>query len=178
MCTCFCQLFLFFFFFSSRRRHTRSLRDWSSDVCSSDLISLHRPWRRTKGCRCRKAFDFACSLKLAPMSGNFLPVVVQFLRIARLHDCQHRLPAHRHFVHDRLKRATGTAVFWLQRTCARLKVKRWDRRKPDYGQQQQKRTRENQHGRRAFHAPPQIFFYHLEDPIMTKWGLPFANKKK
>src|SRR5204863_2356045 len=31
-------LFCFFFFFSSRRRHTRSLRDWSSDVCSSDLI--------------------------------------------------------------------------------------------------------------------------------------------
>src|SRR5690349_22582239 len=28
-----------FFFFSSRRRHTRSLRDWSSDVCSSDLRS-------------------------------------------------------------------------------------------------------------------------------------------
>src|SRR5207249_2916137 len=29
---CFCL-----FFFSSRRRHTRSKRDWSSDVCSSDL---------------------------------------------------------------------------------------------------------------------------------------------
>src|SRR5204862_5323060 len=27
------------FFFSSRRRHTRSLRDWSSDVCSSDLTT-------------------------------------------------------------------------------------------------------------------------------------------
>src|SRR5699024_11699741 len=27
------------FFFSSRRRHTRSKRDWSSDVCSSDLLS-------------------------------------------------------------------------------------------------------------------------------------------
>src|SRR5699024_11494482 len=27
----------FVFFFSSRRRHTRSKRDWSSDVCSSDL---------------------------------------------------------------------------------------------------------------------------------------------
>src|SRR5438105_123929 len=26
------------FFFSSRRRHTRSTRDWSSDVCSSDLM--------------------------------------------------------------------------------------------------------------------------------------------
>src|SRR5215211_6847711 len=30
-------LFGYFFFFSSRRRHTRSLCDWSSDVCSSDL---------------------------------------------------------------------------------------------------------------------------------------------
>src|SRR5438105_9125714 len=27
------------FFFSSRRRHTRSTRDWSSDVCSSDLAA-------------------------------------------------------------------------------------------------------------------------------------------
>src|SRR3712207_8198471 len=30
------------FFFSSRRRHTRYWRDWSSDVCSSDL--LHVTW--------------------------------------------------------------------------------------------------------------------------------------
>src|SRR5207253_8610756 len=30
-------LYYFFFFFSSRRRHTRWPRDWSSDVCSSDL---------------------------------------------------------------------------------------------------------------------------------------------
>src|SRR5207249_6667364 len=29
--------FFFLFFFSSRRRHTRLKRDWSSDVCSSDL---------------------------------------------------------------------------------------------------------------------------------------------
>src|SRR5205807_7177393 len=28
----------FFFFFSSRRRHTRLQGDWSSDVCSSDLL--------------------------------------------------------------------------------------------------------------------------------------------
>src|SRR5699024_12087795 len=35
---CSIQWCLFFFlFFSSRRRHTRSKRDWSSDVCSSDL---------------------------------------------------------------------------------------------------------------------------------------------
>src|SRR5690625_6471173 len=31
------QLILYRFFFSSRRRHTRWPRDWSSDVCSSDL---------------------------------------------------------------------------------------------------------------------------------------------
>src|SRR5690606_40878576 len=29
-----------FFFFSSRRRHTRFSRDWSSDVCSSDLANM------------------------------------------------------------------------------------------------------------------------------------------
>src|SRR6266536_4566645 len=33
---------IFFFFFSSRRRHTRSTRDWSSDVCSSDLVSGYK----------------------------------------------------------------------------------------------------------------------------------------
>src|SRR5699024_11881195 len=31
-------LILVVLFFSSRRRHTRSKRDWSSDVCSSDLV--------------------------------------------------------------------------------------------------------------------------------------------
>src|SRR5438067_3033803 len=31
------------FFFSSRRRHTRSKRDWSSDVCSSDLFLQFKP---------------------------------------------------------------------------------------------------------------------------------------
>ena len=31
------DFFDLFFFFSSRRRHTRCSRDWSSDVCSSDL---------------------------------------------------------------------------------------------------------------------------------------------
>src|SRR5260221_6339429 len=35
MCTI--ALAMLWFFFSSRRRHTRSLCDWSSDVCSSDL---------------------------------------------------------------------------------------------------------------------------------------------
>src|SRR3989440_6211125 len=37
-----------FFFFSSRRRHTRSDRDWSSDVCSSDLAAT-RPGETVSG---------------------------------------------------------------------------------------------------------------------------------
>src|SRR5690606_39524246 len=41
------------FFFSSRRRHTRFSRDWSSDVCSSDLL--------------RTATLEACRLRLRPI---------------------------------------------------------------------------------------------------------------
>src|SRR3989449_10333292 len=46
-----CAVVLFsFFFFSSRRRHTRCSRDWSSDVCSSDLL-LHGDTRFPPGSR-------------------------------------------------------------------------------------------------------------------------------
>src|SRR5690606_40794560 len=41
-------VYCLFFFFSSRRRHTRFSRDWSSDVCSSDL-TLHAEAIRTAG---------------------------------------------------------------------------------------------------------------------------------
>src|SRR5438034_3627001 len=46
---------IFFFFFSSRRRHTRSLCDWSSDVCSSDLLAA---WLKPLTDRWR-AYDFS-----------------------------------------------------------------------------------------------------------------------
>src|SRR3712207_9167032 len=42
-------MIVFVFFFSSRRRHTRYWRDWSSDVCSSDLV-----WERVR----EKGFAF------------------------------------------------------------------------------------------------------------------------
>src|SRR5699024_11889629 len=41
-----------FFFFSSRRRHTRSKRDWSSDVCSSNLSSRLREVVPRHGLEC------------------------------------------------------------------------------------------------------------------------------
>src|SRR5690606_18750534 len=40
-----------FFFFSSRRRHTRFSRDWSSDVCSSDLERIVREELDRAGCQ-------------------------------------------------------------------------------------------------------------------------------
>src|SRR5438067_11263806 len=55
MATCRC------FFFSSRRRHTRSKRDWSSDVCSSDLGSLTRQGSNRPDGRCRRAWRRARS---------------------------------------------------------------------------------------------------------------------
>src|SRR5437764_11040571 len=42
-------LCLLFFFFSSRRRHTRYIGDWSSDVCSSDVLLDHLPGRDPPG---------------------------------------------------------------------------------------------------------------------------------
>src|ERR1039458_10439260 len=52
----------FFFFFSSRRRHTRCLSDWSSDVCSSDLMD--RPSRkRWPKARTRRRGQWVMSLK-------------------------------------------------------------------------------------------------------------------
>src|SRR5947209_18077690 len=49
------------FFFSSRRRHTRYWRDWSSDVCSSDLDCTRDRHARRRvpaiGCQRRKVAD-------------------------------------------------------------------------------------------------------------------------
>src|SRR2546430_9969756 len=43
---------IIFFFFSSRRRHTRFDCDWSSDVCSSDLISAEQSHAVRRNSRC------------------------------------------------------------------------------------------------------------------------------
>src|SRR5256884_648634 len=53
------DVFLLFFFFSSRRRHTRCSRDWSSDVCSSDLFRLHGAHRLVQ---CRKVNYFPAQI--------------------------------------------------------------------------------------------------------------------
>src|SRR6266542_2071613 len=60
-------VFIFFFFFSSRRRHTRCYRDWSSDVCSSDL-----PCRPRCG-RCRRTSGSPWSCVTCTGSGTRRP---------------------------------------------------------------------------------------------------------
>src|SRR2546429_8293312 len=55
--------FVFFFFFSSRRRHTRCSRDWSSDVCSSDLGDF---LVRVKGDAQSATEDYEKARKLQP----------------------------------------------------------------------------------------------------------------
>src|SRR5882672_12738958 len=76
-----------FFFFSSRRRHTRSLCDWSSDVCSSDLPAdekavlrelQKRYWARQRvsniivngGVKVSHLLDFRFFKKLHPSLNN------------------------------------------------------------------------------------------------------------
>src|SRR5256885_7897249 len=62
-----------FFFFSSRRRHTRLQGDWSSDVCSSDLVlSLYFVSRELFGDRA-----------VALLAAAFLALSVPFLLHAR-----------------------------------------------------------------------------------------------
>src|SRR5439155_11938426 len=55
------------FFFSSRRRHTRWPRDWSSDVCSSDLPSGFQPkWQTILARPALKSPSIVCHLGWKP----------------------------------------------------------------------------------------------------------------
>src|SRR5207248_3780645 len=60
---------VFGFFFSSRRRHTRSYGDWSSDVCSSDLLPLnvdHEPDPTQPNTGSHADLQSGCSRVLTP----------------------------------------------------------------------------------------------------------------
>src|SRR5439155_2782424 len=82
---------ILFFFFSSRRRHTRWPRDWSSDVCSSDLASpgprglgpgLAYRSRTTRRRRC------ACSSECSGWSQPCAPVRSEERRVGK--ECRSR----------------------------------------------------------------------------------------
>src|SRR5947207_4536194 len=59
------------FFFSSRRRHTRSLCDWSSDVCSSDL-TFCRPLDNRRCLLTRKGSEMTNGVFFLPLLTAFV----------------------------------------------------------------------------------------------------------
>src|SRR5690348_18156205 len=85
----------FCFFFSSRRRHTRWTGDWSSDVCSSDLIdseilvspSANRPAcsRQDFSCALGTGMLYSMALSLPPvmLSGGLPPSFEDIFEIGR-----------------------------------------------------------------------------------------------
>src|SRR5699024_9384628 len=77
--SCDCLPFLTYFFFSSRRRHTRSKRDWSSDVCSSDLLEP----------RC-EAFNLIRDQPCDFTGSRFL-IAVRYMRIGPHHGFTRRI---------------------------------------------------------------------------------------
>src|SRR5438034_10985896 len=124
---------LFFFFFSSRRRHTRSLCDWSSDVCSSDLI-IERLIGQLGDLRAVRLHDerleetgISRAGKSDELTGDGCPTVESSLRhwshwgwgVARRNDQNHRRPARKSLRCERhkapLKKETGQASSSLSR---------------------------------------------------------------
>src|SRR5438034_1765952 len=63
------------FFFSSRRRHTRSLCDWSSDVCSSDLKHGTADGKSWENANVMEAIS-----KLEPSLPHLEPLLVAFFK--------------------------------------------------------------------------------------------------
>src|SRR5437660_12398333 len=68
-------MLFFFFFFSSRRRHTRWPRDWSSDVCSSDLGGLLY-WGQGRGTKAER-------LPLLLLIAGGVPLIAYFIETLR-----------------------------------------------------------------------------------------------
>src|SRR5439155_9085282 len=60
------------FFFSSRRRHTRWPRDWSSDVCSSDLKQMGLGQMTDERVKSKDVQDLMHRLRLVPPPGGSL----------------------------------------------------------------------------------------------------------
>src|SRR5256885_8570920 len=87
-----------FFFFSSRRRHTRLQGDWSSDVCSSDLVpnvtsigaAVKRLVVENVSGFCSSFDNPSLFVKAVRLVGPFVPDAVQNGKIGRA-SCRERV---------------------------------------------------------------------------------------
>src|SRR5579872_1620886 len=93
-----------FFVFSSRRRHTRCGRDWSSDVCSSDLRRGRKEGREKESCTCFIRPTFYCQAQ------------AEFLRLALLQQESVVLTATR-LCHSELRYGSDGGGCFCSRAC-------------------------------------------------------------
>src|SRR5699024_11271147 len=86
------------FFVSSRRRHTRSKRDWSSDVCSSDLQHVESEMKRLQqqgppelSIGLIESAEFWMPKVLATFKAEFSDVHIRLLEVLSLQDVEKAL---------------------------------------------------------------------------------------
>src|SRR5439155_11510562 len=90
-----CGLCFLFFFFSSRRRHTRWPRDWSSDVCSSDLhLAVAFDAEKLHSAECG-VWNAECLTPTPRLCVRARPIRERWdeIGVARAGGCQTRSPA-------------------------------------------------------------------------------------
>src|SRR5206468_9621023 len=112
------ECWCFYFFFSSRRRHTRSDRDWSSDVCSSDLHLL-RQARRGQSSAQLLDFGLLAFAELVLDGFQLLAQVVLPLRVGHF-LLRRRLDFRFHFEQRDLAIERGRYCLKLQREIVLL----------------------------------------------------------
>src|SRR3712207_6925105 len=118
----------YFFFFSSRRRHTRYWRDWSSDVCSSDLIEgmglekqilVHARSGDTKASE-RAKFRRSGAHILVTTPESLAVMLAQQDYVRHLHECQFVIVDELHSFAGNKRGADLTlSLERLERLCSR-----------------------------------------------------------
>src|SRR5258706_6876365 len=73
------------FFFSSRRRHTRLVSDWSSDVCSSDLLWRARSFALSQGSSLRSTGEWKFEPSGLRAGGILYRLIRRQFKLARAH---------------------------------------------------------------------------------------------
>src|SRR5215203_3432737 len=94
---------------------------------------------------------------------------MQLLWVVRLHNREGRLPARRHFVHDRVEGIAGRTRFRFHRFRAGIEDQTWPGREGGGSQEEENRDRDPEHDGRAAHGPFHVVLHETENPIVALW---------